>query len=211
MSIYRDREEAGRLFADKLEQYSGVGAIFALPRGGVPIGAKIANRMGCPLDVLVVRKIGAPNQPELAIGAIASGGVTLFNDEILREFSGQQDRIAAIIAREQAELRRRELKYRGQNKMYDVRGKTIVLTDDGAATGATMRAAIQAMRALNVARVLVALPVCAGPAARMLTSEADELICLQIPDNFFAVGQWYRSFEQVTDAEVCALLANASR
>jgi putative phosphoribosyl transferase len=163
-----------------------------------------------PLDVLVVRKLGAPGQPELAMGAIASGGAAVMNPEVQACFAAQAESIAAITQRERQELQRREVAYRGTRPALDVKHRTMIVVDDGAATGASMRAAVCALRTADVSRIIVALPVCSPEAERILAEEADEVLCLEVPVGFYAVGQWYKNFAQITDDEVRALLAQGS-
>lgn len=208
MKIFRDRIDAGRQLAQALDRFNAKPdvIVLALPRGGVPVGAEIAHTLNLPLDVLVVRKLGAPGQPELAMGAIASGGAVVMNPEVRAYFADQPKVIEAITHREHEELKRRERAYRGDRPPLDVKGKTAVLVDDGAATGATMRAAVSALRTLGAKRVIVALPVCSQEAERLLRREADETICVEVPHSFYAVGQWYEDFGQTTDEEVRELL-----
>lgn len=212
MRIFRDRADAGRRLATELARYqdSADAIVLALPRGGVPVGAEVARELRLPLDVLVVRKLGAPGQPELAMGAIASGGAVVMNPEVRSYFADQREVIDAITRREQAELARREKAYRGSRPPLDVSGKSIILVDDGAATGASMRAAVAALRAMGAKRVIAALPVCSAEAERLLSMEADEVACVEVPRSFYAVGQWYEFFDQTTDEEVRKLLARGN-
>jgi len=208
MKIFHDRVDAGRRLAKELAPYrdKADALVLALPRGGVPVGAEVARELGLPLDVLVVRKLGAPGQPELAMGAIASGGAVVMNPEVRAYFADQPDVIEAITKHEKSELARRESAYRGRRPPLDVNAKSVILVDDGAATGATMRAAVSALRTMGAKRVIVALPVCSVEAERLLSIEADEIACVDVPRSFYAVGQWYEYFDQTTDDEVRELL-----
>ncbi len=185
--------------------------VLALPRGGVPVGAGVANALGATLDVFVVRKLGVPWQEELAMGAIASGGVRVMNDEVLAMVRIPPAAIEEVAARERRELERREREYRGDRPPLDVRGRTAVVVDDGLATGSTMRAAVEALKKMGPQRVVVAVPVAARSTCDLLRRQADEVICLRTPEPFEAVGLWYEDFTQTTDAEVSALLDRASR
>ncbi|MCP3100818.1 phosphoribosyltransferase [Myxococcus sp. K15C18031901] len=210
---FQDRFSAGRELAALLGRYAHHPdtRVFALPRGGVPVGYEVARALGAPLDVFLVRKLGTPGHEELAMGAIATGGVHVVNDEVVRQLDIPPEQIDAAAAREGAELRRRERSYRQGRPALDVRHRRVILVDDGLATGATMRAAVAAVRQLEPARVVVAVPVAAPEACDLLEEEADEVVCARMPDPFFAVGLWYRDFAQTTDDEVRALLASASR
>jgi predicted phosphoribosyltransferase len=182
--------------------------VLGLPRGGVPVAAEIAESLNAPLDVMLVRKLGAPGQPELAIGAIASGGVIIVNDNILSTVASASE-VQAEIVRQRAELKRRDSVYRNGRLPLDLTARIVVLVDDGAATGATMLAAIRAARKQNAKRVVVAIPVASTDAVAALRDEADEVICPLTPALFRSVGEWYEHFDQTTDAEVCELLARA--
>jgi predicted phosphoribosyltransferase len=211
MALFRDRQDAGRRLAEKLRGYAGTDAIvLALPRGGVPVAAEVAARLGVPLDVFMVRKLGVPGHTELAMGAIASGGVRVMNEDVVRGLGIPQNVVETVAQGEAAELERREVAYRGAQPPVDVRGRTVILIDDGLATGATMRAAVQALRARNAARIVVAVPVGAPETCHMLAAEADEIICAVAPEPFLAVGYWYENFAQTTDKEVQSLLSAAS-
>lgn len=203
-----DRQSAGEALAERLAgRYPAEETlVLALPRGGVPVAREIAQRLGASLDILLVRKLGAPGQPELAAGAIASGGVRVLNRDVMDALWISESQLEQVIATEEAELERRERLYRGDRKRPTVAGRTVILVDDGVATGATMRAAIQALRQQNPARVVVAVPVAAPDTARRLEREADEFVCLATPSPFHAIGQWYRDFAQVDDGEVRRLL-----
>jgi predicted phosphoribosyltransferase len=209
--VFADRADAGRALARALEAHRGGTdtLVLGLPRGGVPVACEIARALALPLDVLVVRKLGLPWQPELAMGAIASGGALVLNDEVVRHLGGRMHEFEAVRAREQAELERRERKYRGDRPPLDIRGRTGILVDDGLATGATMEAAVRALRALGAARVVVAVPVASPEARNRIAAVADEVVCLAAPMFFSAVGQWYADFGQTEDAEVQDLLARA--
>ncbi|HYM35635.1 MAG TPA: phosphoribosyltransferase, partial [Steroidobacteraceae bacterium] len=206
--IFADRQDAGRQLAARLRhlETEPQTLVLALPRGGVPVAAEIAKSLHLPLDVLVVRKLGAPGQPELAMGAIASGGAVVMNPEVRAYFSDQEELIDAITKREQQELQRREQLYRGKRPPLSAKDCTTIVVDDGAATGATMRAAVQALRVLQAKQIIVALPVCSVEAEQVLRKEADVVVCLETPRAFYAVGQWYDDFGQTSDDEVRRLL-----
>jgi erythromycin esterase-like protein/predicted phosphoribosyltransferase len=206
---FRDRREAGRLLADKLTAYAGRPdvIVLALPRGGVPVGYEVARALGAPLDVFVVRKLGVPGYEELAMGAVATGGVRVLNDQIVERLRIPDYVIDAVAAREEQELRRREILYRGGRPPPDIHGRTVILVDDGLATGSTMLAAIKALRQQQPARIVVAVPVASSDTCERLQPEADEVICAVTPEPFYAVGHWYEDFSQTTDDEVRALLA----
>ncbi len=203
-----DRRAAGRALAEALGKYAGRNdvIVLALPRGGVPVAAEIAKSLEAPLDVMLVRKLGAPWQPELAMGAIASGGVRVMNDEVVRGMGISPEEIERVAEEELRELERREQAYRGDKPWPDLTDKSVILVDDGLATGATMHAAIDAVRAQNPARVVVAVPVAPPDTVQALKPLVDEVICLFQPEPFMAIGQWYQDFSQLTDAEVKALL-----
>jgi putative phosphoribosyl transferase len=209
--IYADRADAGRALAAALESHRGVedAIVLGLPRGGVPVAFEIASRLELPLDVLVVRKLGLPSQPELAMGAIASGGALVRNEEVVRYLGGRDDAFEAVRAKEQRELERRERDYRGDRPPLDMRDRIGILVDDGLATGATMEAAVRALQALGARRVVVAVPVASPEARDRIAAVADEVVCLAAPMFFSAVGQWYHDFGQTSDEEVRDLLARA--
>ena len=212
--MFRDRSDAGRRLGAKLaEAYPDGGelVVLGLPRGGVPVACEVAAALGAPVDVLVVRKLGAPFNPELAVGSIASGGITVFNRGILRELSLREADLAPIIERERRELERRERVYRQGLAPPDVAGKTVVLVDDGAATGATMQAGVEAVRKLEPKRIVVALPTSSSEAAVRLRAVADEVVALSIPDYYFAVGSWYEVFDQLSDDDVADWLGRAAQ
>lgn len=208
---FRDRADAGRRLARALEQYAGRGdvIVLALPRGGVPVGFEVANALGVPLDVFVVRKLGVPGHEELAMGAVASGGVRWLNEDLVARLGFTSDELDALAAREEAELARRERLYRGDRPRPEIAGRTAILVDDGLATGATMRAAVLALRQERPARVVVAVPTAARESCEDLRDEVDELVCLETPHPFFAVGLWYDDFSPVSDEEVRELLDRA--
>ncbi|HJZ93790.1 MAG TPA: phosphoribosyltransferase [Gemmataceae bacterium] len=209
--LFEDRHDAGRQLAAKLGRYAGRpdGIILALPRGGVPVGYEVARALGVPLDLFLVRKLGVPGREELAMGAIASGGVRVLNEDVVRELGIPQRWVDEVTADEAAELRRREAAYRDDRPAPDVRGKTVILVDDGLATGASMRAAVAALRQLGPARIVVAVPVAAAQTCKEFRSEADEVVCAETPEPFYAVGTWYEDFSQTTDDEVRDLLSRA--
>jgi putative phosphoribosyl transferase len=209
--IFQDRTEAGHLLASALRQYAHRDdvIVLALPRGGVPVGFEVARELAAPLDVFIVRKLGVPGQEELAIGAIASGGKRVLNSDIVDALAIPPETIDAITRREAVELERREREFRGDRPPLDIRGKTVILVDDGLATGSSMRAAISALRAKEPARIVVAVPVAAATTGNSLTPEVDEMICLYAPEEFYAVGEWYRDFRQIPDEEVRELLQRA--
>jgi predicted phosphoribosyltransferase len=208
MHIFADRHEAGQRLAQALERYAGRTdvLVLALPRGGVPVAYEIAEAIDAPLDIFVVRKLGMPGHPEYAMGAIASGGVRVVSDDVIRWYGISPAAIDAIARDELAELERREREYRRGRPMTDLRGRTVILVDDGLATGSTMRAAVHAVRALGPARVVVAVPVGAPSTCQEFNGIADEVVCARTPEPFSAVGLWYRDFSQTSDSEVRALL-----
>lgn len=207
--LFRDRTEAGELLAEKLAAYANQPdvIVLALPRGGVPVGAEVARKLQVPFDVFVVRKLGLPGHPELAMGAIASGGVRVLNGDVINGLRIPDEVIKAVTAEEFQELKRREQSYRDDLPLPEVEGKTVIIVDDGIATGATMAAAISALRQLNVGRVVVATPTVARSTYGYLQQTADEIIAVIVPAEFHGVGQWYEDFTQTTDEEVHQLLA----
>jgi putative phosphoribosyl transferase len=211
-TAFRDRTEAGRLLAQRLAIYEGHPdvLVLALPRGGVPVAFEVARALEAPLDVFVVRKLGVPGYEELAMGAIASGGIRVLNEDLVRALGIPDDVIEAVTARELRELRSRERAYRGDRPPPAVRGRTVILVDDGIATGSTMRAAIAALRRLEPARLIVAVPAAAPSTCNEIRREADDCICEIMPDPFYAVGIWYEDFSQTTDDEVRDLLDEAA-
>jgi putative phosphoribosyl transferase len=206
---FRDRDEAGRLLGSELARRLGNArniVVLALPRGGVPVGFAVAQALSAPLDVFVVRKLGVPGHEELAMGAIASGGVRVLNDEVLGYIPVTKEVIEDVATREQQELERRERAYRGNRPPLDVTGRTVIVVDDGLATGSTMRAAVQALRKKQPRSIIVAVPVAARQTCIDLRAEVDDLVCLRTPEPFQAVGLWYENFDQTTDEEVHDLL-----
>lgn len=204
----QDRQAAGRALAGLLvDRYRDQDVIvLALPRGGVPVAAEIASVLDASLDVLNIRKLGVPFQPELAMGAIASGGIRVLNSEVIRHAGIDHDMLEEVISMEMRELERRERAYRGDRARPVLMHRCVILVDDGAATGATIHAAIEAARQLGPARVVVAIAVAPPDAVEQLEEDADEVVCLATPEPFFAIGPWYRDFRQLSDEEVCALL-----
>ena len=213
MRRYRNRHEAGSVLAGELQQYINDKntIVLALPRGGVPVAYEIAKTLHLPLDVFIVRKIGVPGHSELAMGAIAMGGVQVFNQDIVEELKIEKDEIQAVIRKEEAELKRREKVYRGNAAFSPLDGKTVILVDDGIATGASMRAAIQALRKLHPEKIVVAVPVADIHMCNAFQKQADEFICPLQPDGLHAVGAWYDDFAQTEDDEVHDLLNKAKR
>jgi predicted phosphoribosyltransferase len=209
--LFRDRREAGRRLAGQVTEYAGrFGVVVvALPRGGVPVGFEVARALGVPLDVFVVRKVGFPGREELAIGAVASGGVRVVNDEIVREYGVPRDAVTAAVDRAVEEVAAREAELRGDGPPQPLAGRTAIVVDDGLATGMTMRAALTALRERGVAELVVAVPVAPAPTCRELVGLADLVVCGRTPEPFEAVGAWYVDFEQVETAEVRRLLAEA--
>jgi putative phosphoribosyl transferase len=206
---FRDRREAGRLLAKRLAQYKGRTdvLVLALPRGGVPVAHEITAELHAPMDVFVVRKLGVPWQPELAMGAIASDGVEVLNGDVVTACRIPPRVIREVAEREASELRRRLLQYRGDRPLPVISGRTVILVDDGLATGSTMRAAVMAVRHEQPAAVIVAVPVGAASTCAELRSEVDEIVCLHSPPDFSAVGLWYDDFSPTSDEEVRRLLA----
>jgi putative phosphoribosyl transferase len=210
---FRDRHDAGRLLAERLRDYTGREdvVVLALPRGGVPVAYEVANALGAPLDVFVVRKLGVPGHRELAMGAIASGGVIVLDEYLVRALGIPEDAIRQVIANELHELERREQAYRDGREPPQLEGKTVILVDDGLATGATMRAAAQAVRQHAAPKeIVVAVPVAARETCEQLRDDVDEVVCAVTPAPFRAVGLWYEDFSQTSDDEVRALLARAA-
>lgn len=207
----KDRAEAGRLLAEKLTVYANREdvVVLALPRGGVPVAFEIAKRLNVPLDVFVVRKLGVPWHQELAMGAIATGGVRVLNEDVVKAYRLTDDEIALAEVREREELERRERAYRGERAAPEVQGRTVILVDNGVATGTTMLAAIAALRKLQPARLIVAVAVAPQSTYEQLRAEADDVVCIFAPETFYAVSLWYERFEQTTDEEVRDLLARA--
>jgi predicted phosphoribosyltransferase len=206
---FADRADAGRRLAERLVHYVGRDGVIVLglPRGGVPVAAEVARALHAPLDVFVVRKLGVPSDEELAMGAIAGGGVLVLNDRVVSDLHLSEQTIAAVAAAELEELERRERAYRGGRPPADLAGRVVLLVDDGLATGATMRAAARAVRMRAPRRVVVAVPVAAAETARSMRTEADEVVCVVEPDGFRAVSAWYEDFAPTSDDDVCAALA----
>jgi predicted phosphoribosyltransferase len=210
---FRDRAEAGHELGERLaEGYAGRPEVLALalPRGGVVVGREVADRLDAPLDVLVVRKLGFPGQSELAMGAIASRGVRVLNEALLEQTGVSEAHVEDVVARERVELERREVVYRGDRPAPDVAGKTVLVVDDGLATGSTMLAAVQALRSLRAGRIVVAVPTAPRQTCEALEDVADEVVCLRQPEPFYAVGLSYEDFAEVSDDEVRALLASST-
>lgn len=208
---YADRHEAGVALADRLLDFAGRDVVvLGLPRGGIPVAYEVARVLHAPLDVFVVRKLGLPGHPELAMGAIASGGVRVLNEDLVRQLRVPTDAIEAVARAEQTELERRERAYRGARTAIPIAGRVAILVDDGLATGSTMRAAVLAVRRLIPAELIVAVPVGARDTCRALSDVADDVVCALMPEPFTAVGLWYENFDQTTDQEVRDLLAAAT-
>ena len=212
-SRFRDRREAGRLLAAKLTAYAKRPdvIVLALPRGGVPVAYEVAQALEAPLDVFLVRKLGMPGHEEYALGAIATGGVRVINQDLVQALRLPPATIEAIAAREQQELERRERVYRGDHPPPDVRGRTVILVDDGLATGATMHAAVKALRQQGAGRVVVAVPIAPPDTCDQLREAVDDIVCAVTPEPFHAVGLWYEDFSQTTDDEVRDLLARSAQ
>src|SRR5947207_5063424 len=210
---FPDRAEAGRQLAEKLEKYAGLDdvIVLGLPRGGVPVAYEVAKRLRAPLDVFIVRKLGVPGFEELAAGAIASGGVRVLNEDVMRAIPYADAAIQAVTAKETAELERREQIYREGRPSHELRDRIVILVDDGLATGATMRAAVKALRQRSVAKIVVAVPVGPPDTCREIEQEADEIVCLSTPPFFQAVGQYYEDFSQTSDEDVRELLSQAAQ
>jgi predicted phosphoribosyltransferase len=209
---FRDRAEAGRALARALSHYAGRDdvIVLALPRGGVPVAYEVANELGAPLDVFLVRKLGVPEHEELAMGAIASGGVLVLDESVLRWLGISEEQIQTTLARELEELQRRETAYRGERPPLELRGKTVIVVDDGLATGASMQAAARAIRRYEPARIVVAVPVASRATCDQFRDDVDEVICAVTPEPFYAVGNWYEDFSQTSDEEVRKLLERAA-
>jgi putative phosphoribosyl transferase len=208
---FEDRRDAGRRLAAKLAEHAGEPGllVLALPRGGVPVAYEVAEALAAPLDVFLVRKLGVPGHEELAMGAIASGGIRVLNDDVIEALRLNEDAIGAVAAREWRTLRERELSYRGERSRLRVQGYTVILVDDGLATGATMRAAVQALNEEHPKRLIAAVPVAPPETCEAIRREVDEIVCALTPPVFYGVGSWYQDFVQTTDDEVRELLARA--
>jgi len=209
---YRDRRDAGRRLEEELREYANRPdvIVLALPRGGVPVAYEVATALHTPMDVFIVRKIGLPDHEELAIGAIATGGVRILDERTIRAFGVSEAELATVIAAETRELKRREHLYRGNRPPLDVRGKTVILVDDGLATGSTMLAAVTALRRENAARVVVAVPIAPPETCDAFREVVGDIVCVMTPEPFYAVGRWYEDFSQTTDDEVHELLELAA-
>jgi len=205
---FRDRIHAGQVLSQKLKAYAGRPdvIVLALPRGGVPVAREVARALHVPLDVFLVRKLGTPGQEELAMGAIASGGIRVLNEEVVGSMHLSQRVIDSVTTKEVRELARREHLYREGRPPLDVTNNVVILVDDGLATGSTMRAAVAALRQAKAKRIVVAVPVAAAPSCTELREEVDDLICLQSPEPFYSVGFWYEDFSQTSDEEIREML-----
>ena len=210
--MFRNRTEAGQKLAARLQAYNHQPdvLVLVLPRGGVPVGYEIARALHAPVDVFVVRKLGVPWNPELAMGAVATGGVRVFEEETVRMLAIPGEEIAKVAAREERELERRERAYRGGRTPFPVAGRKVILVDDGVATGSTMRAGVAALRRLRPAQIVIAVPVAPRATCAMLRKLADEVVCLIEAEDFFAIGEWYEDFSQLTDQDVQKLLSDTS-
>lgn len=210
--LFRDRTHAGQLLAQKLTEYANREdvVVLSIPRGGVPVGFEVAQVLHAPLDVFVLRKLGVPWQEELGFGAVASGGARVVEQEMIDALGLTSEEIEAVVEREERELRRRERVYRGERPAPNVDGKIVVLVDDGIATGSSMLAAIAALRRLNPAKIVIAVPVAAASTTRRLRKVADELVAVETPAAFYAVGQFYADFQPTSDEEVVGLLERAA-
>ncbi len=213
LTQFRDRKEAGKLLAAQLAAYANQQdlIVLALPRGGVPVGFEIAQALHAPLDVIVVRKLGVPGQEELAMGAIATSGIRILNKDVVQFLNIPDEVVDHVTAQELKELERRERLYRGERPAYDVGGRTIILVDDGIATGATMHAAVAAIKQRQPTCIIIAVPTAAPSTCDEFAMEVDELVCVIRPEPFIAVGYWYRQFSQTSDEEVHHLLEQANQ
>jgi len=212
-TTFSNRAEAGRLLAEKLDQYAGRDdvIVLGLPRGGLPVAFEVAKRLRAPLDVFIVRKLGVPGFEELAAGAIASGGVRVLNEDVMRSIPNAEQVIESITAKETAELQRREQSYRDGRPAPELRDRIVILVDDGLATGATMHAVVKALRQRGAAKIVVAVPVGPPETCREFEDAADEVVCATAPEFFHAVGQFYEDFSQTSDEEVREILARAAQ
>ena len=212
MAPFRDRRDAGKKLAQKLSAYASRSdvVVLALPRGGVPVAYEVAHALNAPLDIFIVRKLGVPGRDELAFGAIASGGIRVLNGDVVRMLGIPDEVINFVAKRELEELKRREALYRGERRSPVILNHTVILVDDGLATGASMRAAVAGLRTLQPARLVVAVPIAAPEACDALRTEVDEIVCAVTPEPFYGVGRWYEDFSQITDEEVRMLLQEAN-
>jgi len=210
--LFRNRSDAGRLLAGALEDYKDQPdvLVLALPRGGVPVAYEVARALNVPLDIFLVRKLGVPGHEEVAMGAIASGGIRLLNDDLVRQLNISREAIESVAAREEQELERRERLYHGDKPAPNVRGRSVIVVDDGLATGSTMKVALAALREQQPAKLIVAVPVAPPDTCESLRQDADDVLCAVTPEPFMAVGAWYQSFEQTTDDEVRDLIQRAA-
>lgn len=206
--MYKDRKDAGKYLASYLMEYANRPdvLVLGLPRGGVPVAYEVAKALNAPLDVFIVRKLGVPGHEELAMGAIATGGVRILNEDVVQQLQIPSQIINAVTAQEQQELERRERLYRDDRPLPDVRGRVVILVDDGLATGSTMQAAVAALREMQPARLVVAVPVAAPSVCESFTHIVDQMVCAQTPEPFYAVGLWYQDFSQTSDEEVHHIL-----
>jgi putative phosphoribosyl transferase len=212
MRFFRNRQDAGRRLAERLSTFRDQEpVVLGLPRGGVPVASEVARRLDAPLDVIVVRKLGVPFQPELGMGAVGEDGVRVLNEDVVRLAGVGPEDVARVEARERAEVQARAARFRGERPRVSLAGRTVIVVDDGIATGGTARAALQVAHAQGAARVVLAVPVAPPDTLRDLRSDADEIVCLETPELFFAIGEWYQDFSQVPDDQVVALLADAAR
>ena len=210
--LFRDRSEAGQRLGSQLQEYANRNdvTVLALPRGGVPVAFEVARTLRAPLDVFLVRKLGAPGQEELAMGAVATGGVCVVNPDVVRSLGISREQLEAVATQQIKELQRQEQSFRGNRESTDVRGHTVILVDDGLATGSTMRAGVIALRQEQPRQIVVAVPVASRSTCAELQGQADETICLYTPLAFHAVGQWYQDFSPITDDQVHQLLDRAA-
>jgi putative phosphoribosyl transferase len=213
MSFFNDRTDAGKRLSERLFEYANREdvLILALPRGGVPVAFEVAKELNLKMDIFIVRKLGVPGNEELAMGAIASGNIRVLNEDVIRSFRIPQKAIDEATANELGELERRERIYRKNRPVPKISGSTVILIDDGLATGATMRAAVAAVKTKNPAKVIIAVPVAAPDTCSDFGSEVDEVMCVATPEPFYGVGAWYEDFSQTTDKEVCDLLDRATK
>jgi putative phosphoribosyl transferase len=213
MSFFNDRTDAGKKLAKRLMEYKNRPdvLILALPRGGVPVAFEVAKELNVKMDVFIVRKLGVPGNEELAMGAISSDNIRVLNEDVIRAFQIPQKIIEEVAENEFRELERRERIYRGNRQKPNISGSTVILIDDGLATGATMRAAVEAVKTKNPAKLIIAVPTAAPDTCSSFGNEVDEIICVATPEPFYGVGAWYEDFSQTTDKEVCELLNRAAR